>query len=95
MPVVDLRRCLPRGVTRTPPQPRMLVCWLGRRRVAFRVDGVGAVVRVGAASLELPPPLAEVPKAVVAISAQAAGAQFLLDLRTLLQEHSRSAPRLE
>jgi purine-binding chemotaxis protein CheW len=95
VPVVDLRRCLPQGEPPVPVQPRMLVCWLGRRRVAFRVDRVGAVVRVGAASLGVPPPTGELPPAVVAVSSASAGTQFLLDLRELLRQQSPSAPAPE
>jgi purine-binding chemotaxis protein CheW len=92
VPVVDLRRCLPPGEPPMPVQPRLLVCWLGRRRVAFRVDRVGAVVRVGATSLSIPPVTFELPPAVVAVSAPSAGAQFLLDLHLLLRQQSPSAP---
>ena len=47
IPVVDLRKRL--GGVDAPvdtPKTRMLVCWLGRKRVAFTVDRVSEVVRL-------------------------------------------------
>ena len=47
IPVVDLRKRL-LGVQEpvNTPKTRMLVCWLGRKRVAFTVDRVSEVVRL-------------------------------------------------
>ncbi|ATB38064.1 Positive regulator of CheA protein activity (CheW) [Cystobacter fuscus] len=47
LPVVDLRkRLLGQPSPVDTPKTRLLVCWLGRRRVAFTVDRVSEVVRL-------------------------------------------------
>jgi purine-binding chemotaxis protein CheW len=94
IPVVDLRRCLPSGPAGAAA-PRFLVCWLGRRRVAFFVDAVGGVVRLQTASLRPGPGGAAVSPAVVAVSAEVTGDHFLLDLRELLRRQSPPAPGAE
>src|SRR5947199_8881388 len=47
VPVVDLRKRLEPS-TQPPPRakPKLLVCWLARRRVGLLVDGVSEVIRV-------------------------------------------------
>jgi purine-binding chemotaxis protein CheW len=91
VPVVELRQCLPGGPAKEGGRPGFLVCWLGRRRVAFCIDGVGAVFRVGTLSLGPSPRGADVSAAVVAVWAQPPGVHFLLDLRALLRGESPSA----
>ncbi|OJH39814.1 chemotaxis protein CheW [Cystobacter ferrugineus] len=47
LPVVDLRkRLIGLSSPVDTPKTRLLVCWLGRRRVAFTVDRVSEVVRL-------------------------------------------------
>lgn len=56
VPVVDVRKRL--QATGAPPpklKPKMLVCRVGRRRVALLVDGVTEVVRVGLEELKPAP----------------------------------------
>jgi chemotaxis signal transduction protein len=89
VPVVELRQCLPAGPAEEGARPGFLVGWLGRRRVAFCIDGVGGVFRVAAAGLLSPPP--EAPAAVVAVWAQPPQVHSLLDLRALLRGESPSA----
>ncbi len=91
VPVVALRSCLPGGPAPEGARPGFLVCWLGRRRVAFCIDGVGGVFEVAAGSLGPPPEAADVSAAVVAVWAQPKGVHFLLDLRALLRGESPSA----
>jgi purine-binding chemotaxis protein CheW len=85
LPVVELRRCLRDGPVPEEARPGFLVCWLGRRRVAFCIDAVGGVVRVATASLVAPPAGADVSPAVVAVVAQPPGVTFLLDVKALLR----------
>ena len=91
VPVVELRSCLAAGPAPEGGRPGFLVCWLGRRRVAFCVDGVGGVFRVAAGSLGPRPEGADVADAVVAVWAQPPGIHFLLDLRALLRRESPPA----
>jgi purine-binding chemotaxis protein CheW len=93
VPVVELRQCLPSGPAKEGARPGFLVCWLGRRRVAFCIDGVGGVVRVATATLKGPPTGTDVPLAVVAVWAQPPEVYLLLDLRELLREQSPAATR--
>ena len=92
VPVVELRQCLPAGPVPEGAREGLLVCWLGRRRVGFRVDGVGAVTRVAVASLGAPLS-ADVSPAVVAVWAQPPDVHFLLDLKELLRTQSPSPAR--
>jgi purine-binding chemotaxis protein CheW len=92
VPVVELRQCLPEGAVAAGARPGLLVCWLGRRRVGFLVDGVGAVAQVAANSLGAPPAGLAVSYAVAAVWAQPPGVHFLLDLKELLRGQSLSPP---
>jgi purine-binding chemotaxis protein CheW len=93
VPVVALRAAL--GEAPAPPgsRPGLLVCWLGRRRVAFAMDGVGGVVPVAASAVRVPAATETVPPGVVAVWAQPPGATLLLDVLQLLRGKSPSAPR--
>lgn len=56
VPVVDLRvRLQSKGEPPPKLKPKFLVCRVGRRRVALRVDGVTEVVRVGLDELKPAP----------------------------------------
>ncbi len=61
IPVVDLRKRL--GGVEAPvntPKSRMLVCWLGRKRVAFTVDRVSEVVRLRRSDIKPAPAIGAV-----------------------------------
>ena len=88
VPVVDLRALLQEGPAPAAGRPGLLVCWVGRRRVAFSIDGVGAVAQVAVTSLRLPGAAEEVPSGVVAVFPQPPGVLFLLDLVALLRGKS-------
>jgi purine-binding chemotaxis protein CheW len=85
VPVVRLRDCLPDGGAGEGAHPGLLVLWLGRQRVGFGVDAVGAVARVAVGSLGLPTAGAPASPAVVAVWAQPPGVHFLLDVKELLR----------
>ena len=55
VPVVDLRLRLGSGPVTTKLKPKFIVCKVGRRRAALKVDGVTQVVRVGLDELKPAP----------------------------------------
>ncbi len=93
LPVVDLRACLAEGPAVKGGRPGLLVCWLGRRRVAFCIDGVGAVAQVAVANLRLPAAAEAVPPGVTAVWTEPAGTCLLLDVLWLLHRKSLLAPQ--
>ncbi|WNG46320.1 purine-binding chemotaxis protein CheW [Archangium minus] len=61
IPVVDLRkRLLGIEAPVDTPKTRMLVCWLGRKRVAFTVDRVSEVVRLRRSEIKPAPAIGAV-----------------------------------
>jgi purine-binding chemotaxis protein CheW len=61
LPVVDLRkRLLGEAAPVNTPKTRLLVCWVGRRRVAFTVDRVSEVVRLRRSEIKPAPALGAV-----------------------------------
>ena len=88
VPVVALRAALGEAAAAEGSRPGLLVCWLGQRRVAFSMDGVGGVVPVAVSSLRMPPAADAVPHGVVAVWAQPPGATLLLDVLLLLRRKS-------
>ena len=61
IPVVDLRkRLLGQGEPVNTPKTRLLVCWLGRKRVAFTVDRVTEVLRLRRSDIKPAPALGSV-----------------------------------
>jgi purine-binding chemotaxis protein CheW len=61
IPVVDLRkRLLGIEAPVDTPKTRLLVCWLGRRRVAFTVDRVSEVVRLRRSEIKPAPAIGAV-----------------------------------
>ena len=91
VPVVEMRQCLPDGPVPEGARAGLLICWIGRRKVGFCIDAVGAVARVALGSLRAPPVGQEVSPAVVAVWAQPPDVHFLLDLKELLGGQSPSA----
>lgn len=92
IPVVDLRRRL--GAQGSPPrnlEPRWLVAFVGKRRVALVVDGVSEVVRARRSELKpVPPSLSSgVSPAVVGACGPSEGARLLLDIKALVREDGR------
>jgi len=92
VPVVALRAALGEAPAPEGSRPGLLVCWLGRRRVAFGMDGVGGVVPVAVSALRAPAAAESVPPGVVAVWAQPPGTTLLLDVLQLLRGKSPSAP---
>jgi len=97
LPVVDLRKRL-LGVEAPvdTPKTRLLVCWVGRRRVAFTVDRVSEVVRLRRSEIKPAPALGAVgpapfvvgvygePETREAPSADSERLKLLLDVKALL-----------
>jgi|GEM_PF-375141 len=92
VPLVALRAALGEAPAPEGSRPGLLVCWLGRRRVAFSMDGVGGVVPVAASAVRAPAPAESVPRGVVAVWAQPLGATLLLDVLLLLRGQSPPVP---
>lgn len=87
VPVVDLRRCLGSPVPERPGRrERLLVCLLGQRRVALRVDAALEVMRVARAALRPAPPLSTEAGApfVVGVCGAPERPRLLLDVKVLL-----------
>ncbi len=88
IPVVDLRKRL-RAQGAPPPRlkPKMLVCLLGRRRIALVVDGVSEVIRVSRSALK--PAVAFGPPGkeplVVGVCGPPDAMKLLLDVKALLK----------
>ncbi len=87
LPVVDLRERL--MTTEAPPSPktRLLVCLLGRRRLALRVDRVTEVMRVRRSELKPAPALLSPGRApfVVGVCGTVERPRLLLDIKALLR----------
>ena len=86
LPVVDLRRLLLGPQTPVSPKTRLLVCLLGRKRVAFIVDRVSAVVRLKRSEIKPTPALGAVGPVpyVVGVCGSETQTKLLLDLKALL-----------
>lgn len=86
LPVVHLRRRLGLEPIAPTPKARLLVCWLGRRRVGFMVDRVIEVMRVKRENLRPAPPLLATSAAsyVIGVCGPADRLRLLLDLKALL-----------
>ncbi|WP_224370811.1 chemotaxis protein CheW [Hyalangium versicolor] len=96
LPVVDLRQRL--MTTEAPPSPktRLLVCLLGRRRLALRVDRVTEVMRVRRSDLKPAPALLSPGRTpfVVGVCGTMERPRLMLDLKALLRaEVEREAKR--
>ena len=87
LPVVDLRKRL--SATAEPPSPksRLLVCLLGRRRLALRVDRVTEVMRVRRSDIKPAPALLSAGRTpfVLGVCGTAERPRLLLDIKALLR----------
>jgi len=89
VPVVDLRKRLAYlGVPPPRVKPKMLVCLVGRRRVALVVHGVSEVIRVARSELKPAPAFGTHGGApyVVAACGPASRLRLLLNVKSLLRE---------
>ncbi len=88
IPVIDVRRQLLGGIP--PPQPaeRLVLCKLGKSRVALRVDAVKAILRVPISSLQVAPMAGKNGARAHILGVCTMGARLLLmlDVKTLLVE---------
>ncbi|WP_257461209.1 chemotaxis protein CheW [Archangium lipolyticum] len=87
IPVVDLRKRLLGGeAPPATPKTRLLVCWLGRRRVALVVDRVSEVVRMRRSEIKPAPAIGAVGPApfVVGVCGPPERLKLLLDVKALL-----------
>ena len=87
LPVVDLRCRLQGQVTPETPKTRLLVCRLGTRRVAVRVDRVAEVLRVRRGDIKPAPALVVAGRSpfVVGVCGPPDRLRLLLDLKALLR----------
>lgn len=87
LPVVDLRRRLLGQATPETPKSRLLVCRLGTRRVAVRVDRVAEVLRVRRGDIKPAPALVVAGRSpfVVGVCGPPDRLRLLLDLKALLR----------
>jgi purine-binding chemotaxis protein CheW len=87
LPVVDLRRRLLGQATPGTPKTRLLVCRLGTRRVAVRVDRVAEVLRVRKGDIKPAPALVVAGRSpfVVGVCGPPERLRLLLDLKALLR----------
>lgn len=86
VPIVDLRRLLPAGIPPRTARNKILVVWLGRRRVGLRVDGVAGVQQFQ--EQDVTPPSRDEPPSVVGAVASREGPWRLLDVKALLRRTS-------
>jgi len=94
VPVVNLRACLGlEPLERPGPRERFMVCLLGRRRVALRVDAALEVMRVERGALRPAPPLSAWAGApfVVGAVGPPTKLRLLLDLKVLLRRTEAAA----
>ncbi len=87
LPVVDLRRRLLGQATPESPRSRLLVCRVGTRRVAVRVDRVSEVLRVRRGDIKPAPALVVAGRSpfVVGVCGPPDRLRLLLNLKALLR----------
>jgi purine-binding chemotaxis protein CheW len=83
VPIVDLRRLLPAGTPPRTAKPKVVVAWLGRRRVGLRVDGLAGVQQFH--EQDVAPPAQGEPGPVIGAVESREGPWRLLDVRALLR----------
>lgn len=89
VPVVNLRRCLGLSPAQAPSRSeRLMVCLVGRRRFAIRVDAALEVMRVERSALRPAPPLREGTERSFVLGAVGPPTRLrlLLDLKALLRD---------
>jgi purine-binding chemotaxis protein CheW len=86
LPVINLRQRLLAAAPTVRRKPKLVVCWLGRRRIALVVDGIAGVVREHLSDVKPPPPvvLAGRRPCIVGVTGGAERLRLLLDLRAVL-----------
>ncbi|HZN92345.1 MAG TPA: chemotaxis protein CheW [Myxococcales bacterium] len=87
VPLVDLRRVLAAGGTMDPRRQKLLICLVGRRKLAFRVDRVTQVVRAARDELKPVPPVGGGPLLspyVIGVCSRGPRLLLLLNLRAVL-----------
>ncbi len=88
VPVVDLHRRLGSGHPPAKAKPKLLVCRVGPRRVALRVDGVSEVVRVQTSEIKPAPRFTQDKPAFVAgVWGPPDRLKLLLDIKALLRSN--------
>jgi purine-binding chemotaxis protein CheW len=90
VPIVDLRKLLPRGQPPRGARPQVLVVRLGRRRIALRVDGLEAVQTHALQTVR--PAESHAPRGVIAEVGPPDVPCLLLDLKLLLRRSAASTP---
>ena len=93
LPVVDLRKRLLGPAAPAPARTRLLVCLLGRRRVAMAVDRVTEVLHVRRSDIKAAPPLLSggARPCVVGVCGPPTRLKLLLDLKALLAADAAAA----
>lgn len=88
LPVIDLRRRLNAAPPRVRRKQKVMVCWLGRRRIALNVDGVTGVLRLKESDIKPPPPVVRAGRrpCIVGVTGAADRLRLLLDLKAALSE---------
>ena len=89
LPVIDVRARLSAKAAKKGLKPKLLVCWVGRRRVALAVDWVTGVLNVRRGEIHPPPALllGRVRPPVVGVCGPADRLKLLLDVKALLREN--------
>lgn len=92
IPVVDLRRRIGSGEPPPKAKPKLLICRVGPRRVALRVDGVSEVVRVSRADIKPAPGFSSggTGPYVIGVWGPAERLRLLLDVKALLRSGAPS-----
>jgi purine-binding chemotaxis protein CheW len=97
LPVVDMRPRLSTSDAPQPPRTRLLVCLVGQRRLALRVDRVTEVIRVRRSEIKPAPPLLSAGRSpfVVGVCGTQERPRLLLDIKALLRaEVERETKRM-
>lgn len=93
VPVIDARKLL--HAEGSPPpkrKPKLLICWIGRRKLGVQVDGVSEVMNVTVAELK-PAPRLSANAAVIGMCGPPEEPRLLLDLRALLDRPAAASVR--
>jgi purine-binding chemotaxis protein CheW len=93
IPVIDVRRQLLGKIPHVQHRERLVLCKLGRSRLALRVDGVHAILKVPIDSLQVAPMSAKKGARPHVLGVCALGPRMLLmlDVKALLVERGAEA----